>query len=130
MVPQDLTHHVKVELALKTDATTGATIDTLGFNGLAFAIVVDTLSDSADIALPVEESVDGTNWTTVASDDLHGESVVLNDAYKAANGADSGAQLGYIGSKRYVRLRKAVTAGTANVTATAVLGHPELVPTY
>ena len=125
----DLTHKIlaAVGLAAATvDAdATGPTVDTADFSSFAFAGLVANASVDADLAVSVEHSDDGQAWEAAPADDLHNETVEVDDATP-----DGAWQLGYRGVKRYVRLAVTVAAGSADLSAVGVLGDPGVRPTY
>lgn len=138
MASKDLTHRILGALALPlaqySNDADGETIDTQGFESVAFtgtvtgaSAVADEDPADADLALQVEESDDATTWAAASADDLHNEAL---DAIDETTEDDTVFQIGYRGTKRYVRLSVVHTAGFASIAAMAVLGDPREAPTY
>lgn len=108
-----------------TATTTSDIIDTQGFEALSVvaAMGAGTFDGSNYVTYKLQES-DTTatgDFTDVASADLVGAFLVVNGV---ASDADSVQKVGYIGTKRYVRLVATVTATVSSViSATAILSH-------
>ncbi|PHM20940.1 MAG: hypothetical protein CK604_00585 [Curvibacter sp. PD_MW3] len=106
-------------------------IDRQGYESLTFAIATGSLAD-ADVtfAVLVEEgaAANMSDATAVADADLLGTEALAGFAF---GDDDETRKIGYIGSKRYVRLTitPANNASAALVAAVAILGHPQIVPT-
>lgn len=116
-----------------TDNTvqTGAIIDKQGYDALTYVILTGTLADAdATFTTLLEESDDSgmSGATTVAAKDLLGTAALASFLFSD----DSKAfKLGYIGSKRYTRLKvtPANNTGAAPIVALAILGSANLGPT-
>lgn len=115
-----------------TDDTvvTGATIDRSGFDSLEFVIATGTLADAgASFAVTVEH--DNDSAMGIASNPAASE-LVGTPAGASFTEASDGVirRIGYIGDKRYVRIKITPTgnASSADVAAVAILGHPRLLP--
>lgn len=113
--------------AARTATFTGATVDTVGAGSLFFAFFTTTVT-TADatnyFALGLEESEDGSAWTTVALADMIIDGVpgdVTGSALPRVNATTLTdrvvARIAYRGTQRYAR-----AAGTETGTASAVIG--------
>lgn len=106
-------------------------IDLQGFNGLCFVIATGVLADAdATFAVLVEHGDDSglSDAAAVADKDLTGTEALAGFTF----GDDSETRkIGYVGSKRFVRLTLTPTANTGNapLACVAVLGHPSVAPT-
>ena len=74
----------------------------------------------------VEESADNTTYTAVAAADLQGTEPVVDDA----TDDDQIYELGYLGSKRYIRVAVTVSGATTGAVygASITTGHPAVAP--
>jgi len=100
-------------------------LDRRGFEAVEFVYSSGASASVADTITPVVYEGDTTNgsFTSVASADLLGTEAALT-----LTAAKSG-RVGYIGSKRYLKLRLYGTGtATAIVGAVAVLGKPSVLP--
>lgn len=106
--------------ATRNTAATGATVDLKGFNAAAIEAVSGVITDGVH-ALTVQESDDGAAWADVAVADLQGAFVNL-----AANAVQ---EVGYSGSKRFIRVNVAASGTTGGAyTVVVVLGRPRVMP--
>ena len=93
---------------------TGAVIDMQGAAGLEYVLQVGAYTDG-DVTPLVEDSDNGTAFTAVA------DTFLLGTEAGAALTAAGVSKIGYIGSKRYVRLTAVTAAGsTLSVGASAI----------
>jgi len=129
MASKDLHHSIKAVVALApqsitSDTTTaGVIVDTLGFEGVEFVIATGAIADANLVPLIEEDTVVGFGTATAVADaDLIGTEA--GATLDQDNDSDT-AKIGYIGSKRFVRLSLVSTSTTgANlVGAVALLGH-------
>jgi len=100
-------------------------LDRRGFEAVEFVYSSGASASVADTITPVVYEGDTTNgsFTSVASADLLGTEAALT-----LTAAKSG-RVGYIGGKRYLKLRLYGTGtATAIVGAVAVLGKPSVLP--
>lgn len=117
-----------IAVGVKTTGTLlGTSVDmadpvggTDGFRSAMFVIHTGTITDGTH-TVTCEESVNDSDWTTVAAGELQG-------AVPAIGAADDNKvyEIGYMGGQRYLRL-KIVSAGTTTggvLGATVVLGDP------
>lgn len=119
---RDLASNIGVVLALSpaVQAATikGNTIDTNGFESVAFIVNTGAIASAGDFGLKVQESDTTTDgdFTDVAAGDLVG-------TLPATVTADGSFKQSYIGHKRYVRLVATKNGGTSvAIGAVAVLG--------
>lgn len=100
-------------------------LDRRGFESVEFIYSSGASASVADTITPVVYEGDTTNgsFTSVAAADLVGTEAALT-----LTAAKSG-KVGYVGSKRYLKLRLYGTGtATAVVAAVAVLGNPAIRP--
>lgn len=135
MATQDLVEFTKESIALdvqtiSTDTTTdGNDIDMTGYQSVMFAFFTGDYTDGDYEPLIEHADDDGTGspdtYTAVDDDDLlpTGTGQEAARSLGAANAID---QIGYRGSKKFVRLAIVSTSTTtgATVGAVAVQGHP------
>lgn len=125
---KDLHNNIKVSPAINPAAiitgngtTTGAIIDTQGFNSLEFAVQSGTITDGSFACTVFDsDAADMTGEAAAAAADLVGS----NPSF-AATDDNVVKKVGYIGNKRYVRL-KAVQAGATTggfLAAQAIQGN-------
>lgn len=88
---------------VRTATTSGASVDLKGFTKAMFVAHVGTVTDGT-FAFDPEESDDNSNWTNVAAGDLSGS---FTNATSSAD--DTVQEVGYLGSKRYIRCNVTVT---------------------
>ena len=135
---KDLHNAIKVSPAINPGAiitgngtTTGATIDRQGFKSLEFIIQTGTVTDGAWVITVYEG--DASNMSDEAAVAL--ASVIppvagTSTVAIAATDDNVTKKIGYVGTKRYVRI-KAVQSGATTggyLAATAVQGAPHLKP--
>ena len=121
-------------VAARTDNTAivSSIIDTLGYGACTFAIVTGTNTDvNATFAVTMDEgdASDLSGSNAVAAADLVGTYALAG--YTFADDAET-RKIGYVGTKRYVRLTITPTgndSGNIFVAAVAVLGMPSIAPT-
>lgn len=126
---KDLYNNIKAESALNTSAisssttTAGNVIDRQGYNSLEFLIMSGTLTDGT--YTPLVEEGDAANLSDAAAvADANLLGTEASAAFTASND-NTVKKVGYIGSKRYVRL-SIVSAGVTTggtISALAVKGH-------
>ncbi|AJE47181.1 hypothetical protein [Celeribacter indicus] len=92
--------------AVHTAAATGAGIDTARSRSAAFVVSTGAVVGSADFGVSLQESDDGTSWKSV-------DAAQVQSNAPATLEADSAYRLGYLGSKRYVRLALTRAGGTS-----------------
>lgn len=89
--------------AARTATATGTTVDLAGFNVAAFVVAAGTVTDGTHTPDP-EESDDGSAWSNIAAQHLSGTPAAI------VTGAVQ--EIGYLGSKRYVRMNVTVAGAT------------------
>lgn len=121
-------------IAARTDNTAivSSIIDTLGYDSTTFVLSIGTNTDTnATFAVTMDEGTasDLTGSNAVAAVDLVGTYALAGFTF--ADDTET-RKIGYIGTKRYVRLTVTPTgndSGNIFLAAVAVLGHPSRVPT-
>ncbi|RMD52392.1 hypothetical protein D6827_00060 [Candidatus Parcubacteria bacterium] len=101
-----------------TTAVASAWIDTRDFNAVTLAAVVNTVTDAGTVAggfsftMEESDSTADASATPVAATDIVGS---LSDLTVLSDTADDSiaGTVGYVGNKRYVRLKAQGTTGTA-----------------
>lgn len=127
----EMYNDTQVETALtsqtiSTDTTTsGAIIDTAGFESLMFTFLSGTVTDG-DYVVQLWHG-DDSGLSDAAQVDA--EEVLGSVTYAAADD-DTAKRIGYIGKKRYAQVRVVSTSTTSGgvFSATAVLGTPHHAP--
>lgn len=125
MTVRDLNKEVSVvtsvaPAAALTATTTGASADLAGYRS-AMAIIVAGVATDGTIVPSLEESDDNSSWSAVAAGDLSGTFASVTAA------ADETVQeVGYLGTKRYIRVLLTETVASAGqfITALIVRGDP------
>ena len=98
-----------------TSTTTGVTVDLAGFTRAMFVAHIGTITDGT-FAFDPEESDDDSTWTNIAAGDLSGAFV------NATSSADDRVQeVGYMGSKRYVRCNMTITGSPSTGGAVGIV---------
>lgn len=112
---------VTIAAAAITSTVNGETVDLQGFNSAAVIITPGTITDGTHTPT-VEESDDGSAWSTVDAGDLVGSLSAL--------ASDTVQKVGYKGNKRYIRVKSTVAGATNGgvYSALVVRGHPNLAP--
>lgn len=128
---KDLYNNLQVRptlaIALRGAATaTGTTVDR-SYNGSMFHSVLcvvhtGTMTDGS-VAVTVEESDDNSAWATATAIQGTAPTIVAADDDKLY-------EIGYLGGKRYVRVKAVTTGGSTGGTfgATVILGDPRVAP--
>lgn len=132
MALRDIYNNKKVNIGLdvavigSNTTTVGNIIDMQGFDSIMWEMFIGALTDGSYLPL-IEDGEDAglSDAAPVVDDQLLGTEV---DATIAAANAIS--KIGYVGSKRYVRLSMVSTGVTtgATVGATALQGHAHISP--
>lgn len=124
MAKRDLYHNIGVItniIPLAAHTTTvaiasSATLDTYGYYGIVVEAVCGTITDGTHTLTVYESDTDVTgNYTLVASGDLLGSFAAISSS------AATNQKVGYIGSKRYLRVVDTV-AGTTTGGVYGVVG--------
>lgn len=134
---RDMHSNIKVLNAITPQAvgTTGAAngklsgiLDRQGYEAVEFVFQSGASASVADTITPVvfEAAATGDSFTSVADADLLGTEA----GQKLTLTAAGVSKIGYIGTKRYLKLRLyGVGTATAIVSAVAVMGNASRVPT-
>jgi hypothetical protein len=131
MSSRDLKNDIKVLNALNiasitTNATTaGVEIDTQGYESVTFEIITGARTDGTVTPLIQESDISGSYSGSVDDDNLIGL-----ESEAAISAAHSRSRIGYIGTKRYVKLSLVSTLVTSGLTAggSVILGDPKHLP--
>jgi photosystem II stability/assembly factor-like uncharacterized protein len=116
-------------IASRTDGTVnGTTVDlheNLDASRSAMLIVLGGAITDGSHAIVLQESDDGSAWSTVAAADLQGTAPTLT-----STDDDALSEVGYLGSKRYLRAAVTTTGATTGGTFGAVIlrGFPRRQP--
>jgi hypothetical protein len=121
--------------------TTPSAIDLVGFQGAALAIAVGvggiTFDATNKIEFTLQHSDDDSSYADVTVDDINGKdapATVTSGIVKALTAAHASAnvsEIGYIGGKRYLKLKAdfSGTHGTGTpISATVIKGNPTYIP--
>lgn len=131
MASRDLKNNIKVLNALNiasissNTTTAGVEIDTQGYESVTFEIITGARTDGTVTPLIQESDTSGSYSGSVDDNDLVGL-----EADAALSTAHSRSRIGYIGTKRYVKLSLVSTAVTSGLTAggSVILGNPKSAP--
>lgn len=135
---KDLHNNIAVKTAMAITATTGnaaisgTAIDRQGFSSVEFVASLGTITTAGTkYAIEVQESDTTTSgdFTAVADVDLLGTNASVG--FDGDTEAGFVKKIGYVGIKRYVRVKvtPAGNTGASTFGVVAVLGHPALAPT-
>lgn len=107
-----------------TATTTGTTVDLAGYRAACVVLHVGVVTDGT-FTPTMEESDNDSDWSTVAAGDLSGTFATVTSTTD-----DLIQEVGYLGSKRYIRLLMTETVASAGAffTATVVRGAPITAP--
>ena len=135
MAMKDTFHYTGVKLAASkafanadgTTAYTGSAIDLAGYNSALFSVTgVYSDTDAATYTLSLTHSDDNSSYEAATGDFIIAPAAAIS-------GAANVQKIGYIGSKRYVKLvvtpsAAATSTNTITVTGHAILQNPGLMP--
>ena len=126
----DVRRAISPVVAINDTPIVSQIIDCAGFDGVEFAIITGTLADlDATFAVLVEHG-DASNLATAAA--VPDSQLLGTEAGASFTFADDDVtrKIGYIGTKRYVRLTITPTGNLANapIAAVAIMGFPKLAP--
>jgi hypothetical protein len=133
----DLVHSIAVRKSIanasvsNNDNTDGSIIDGRGYRSVTYVIVTGTLADSDVTLTPSIIAGDNdvlSDGAAVSGIDLVG---TIAGATVAATDDNTAKVIAYGGTKRYTKLRitPANNTGAAPFSASAILGHPQYLPT-
>lgn len=133
---RDITHSLKPVLALapaaKTATGNGLDVDLSGFEAAVFHLVVGTVTDGTHTPKLQEADDNGSGapgtYSDVAAAGMINSFTALTTG--AGNGGSAVQEVGYIGSKRWVRIVVTVSGATTGGVygATVVLGRARSEP--
>lgn len=118
---KDLDRNVLLELGTVGETVTadkdGATVDLRGFNSFAATVINGTITGGGSLLPVLEHSDNGSTWVAVPA-------ALVNGAF-ASTAVAATQRVGYVGTKRYVRVRLDVTGTYSAVTSILYAkGHP------
>ena len=129
MARRDINKDVAVAETLSpnivTSTTAGDTVDLLGFRQAMFVAHIGTITDGT-YAFDPEESDDDSTWTNIAAGDMSGS---FTNASSSAD--DTIQEVGYLGSKRYIRCNVTVTGSPSSggpISVSVIKGAPRKAP--
>jgi hypothetical protein len=139
---RDFINNIQVKKAITPVVVTDNTaqvssiIDTQGYDSAAFLIALGTLSDSDTTAVVLLEEGDNSalsDNTAVADADMVSQSSSTTPELAAGFQFDDDTEIrkiGYLGTKRYIRLTVTPSGNTGNIPicAIAVLANPNIKP--
>lgn len=122
---KDMKNNVSPVNSISPQALTDGTVDGTGadlqgYEGAVAVIITGTITDGTH-TVQIQESTDDSTYTAVADADLQGS----EPAIVAAND-DTIFYIGYIGSKRYLRVSITTASSSTGglIGASIVRGHP------
>lgn len=109
--------------AARTASANGTGVDISSYEGAMAVIDVGAWTDGSH-TFELQESDDDSTYTAVAAADLQGTEPVVD----GAPDDDQIYELGYLGSKRYLRVATTVSGTTTGAvySASIVRGHPHV----
>ena len=125
---KDLANNLSIVQSLapasRTANANGAAVDLQGYEGALILISTGAITDGTH-TFEVQESDDGTTFTAVANSDLIGTEPAVG-----ATNDNTDYKIGYIGSKRYVRVVVTVAGATNGGVygAWVIRGYPRHAP--
>ena len=130
MASKDLASRVKhvqsLAPAARTASADGTGVDTLNYDGVMVVVNAGLWTDGTH-TIDIQESDDGTSYSSVAAGNLQGTKPVID----GATDDNQDYEVGYIGNCRYVRVDVDVTASPttgAVIGASIMLGHAKQLP--
>ncbi|TIN83106.1 hypothetical protein [Mesorhizobium sp.] len=111
--------------AARNASANGTGVDVNGFSGAVFVIAVGAWTDGTH-TFDMQESDDNSTFTSVAAGQLQGTEPVVS----SAGTASKVYKVGYLGTKRYVRVAVTVAGATTGAVygAVVMLGHAATKP--
>lgn len=111
--------------AARTAHTTGTGVDLAGYRAAVIVLHCGVFTDGTFTPIVEESDSSGSGYTTVAAGDLSGSFTAVTSAND-----DSVQEVGYLGSKRYVRLYMEETSASTGALFSAVVvrGNPVSAP--
>lgn len=99
---------------VRTATASGTTVDLAGYRKSMFVAHIGTITDGT-FAFDPEESDDNSSWSNIAAGDLSGS---FTNATSSAD--DTVQEVGYLGTKRYIRCNVTVTGSPSTGGAIGV----------
>lgn len=119
------------QVVTNASVITSATIDIDGYNALTFIVLLGTLAATAVTGTVEVFHGDASDMSDEAA--VPDAELVGTETLAGFTQADDGEcrKIGYLGIKRYVRIKVTPTSNDANlpISALAMLGHPAVGPT-
>jgi hypothetical protein len=131
MASRDLYNTIKstqsMAPAARTATANGTGVDLKGYHSAVAIIEVGARTDGTH-TFELQESDDNSTFTAVADADLQG----TEPAVAASGDQNKVYELGYLGKKRYLRVKVTVSGATSGAVygATIVTGTPAKAPTH
>lgn len=107
-IDKDLSVATTLSPNIVTSTTSGTAVDLAGFTKAMFVAQIGTIANGT-YAFDPEESDNNSTWSNVAAGDLSGS---FTNATSSAD--DTIQEVGYLGSKRYIRCNVTVTGSPAD----------------
>lgn len=130
MASRDLTGRLSPALSLapaaRTTSANGSGVDLQGYESASALFVAGTITDGTHTP-KLQESDDNSTFSDVEAGDLIGSF----SAVTSSSGGDSVQEVGYLGSKRYIRVAVTVSGSPSTggvYGAVIVRGHPRSMP--
>lgn len=130
MTMRDLNDVVDVALSLSPAARVngtfnGTAVDVRGYDSAMLVVNFGAYTDGTHTPA-AQHSDDGTTFTAAAASELSGAFTAVS----SGGGANSTQRVGYVGSKRYLRVALVVSGATTGALSEAcvVRGHPHRAP--
>lgn len=130
MPKRDLNNQISVvnsvaPQAALTATTTGSSVDLAGYRSAAVVVHAGAATDGTFTPTVEESDSSGSGFTTVAAADLNGSFAAITSSTD-----DNVQEVGYLGTKRYIRvlLTETVASTGAFITAFVVRGNPLTTP--
>ena len=111
--------------AARTASANGTGVDLQGFESVAVIVQFGAYTDGTHTP-SLQESSDNTNFTNVAAADQGGTFTAVN----GAGGANTVQEVGYLGTRRYIRVVMTVASATTGALSNALIvrGHATQMP--
>jgi len=119
---------VSIAPLLRTTSVNGTGVDLRDYDSATVLISVGACTDGA-FAFEVQESDDNSSFSAVSDDNLIGTEPTID-----SDDDNTVKRVGYVGSKRYIRVVATETGGSPSPAtgcafgATVLLGHPHIAP--
>ena len=125
---RDLASNISTALALSpavlSATATGGAVDLQGFRSAALVVTTGAIVSAGDFTAKLQHS-----HTSTAGDFVDVSAADLVGAFPASLAADSVVEVGYIGSRRFVRTVITRNGGTSiAASATVIRGNPAIRP--